>query len=187
LCFIFLLTWFCATAFYVCIFQLGYILVERGVTSPSAVGIGMAFFSACMASGAVLFKYLRLPVAGKLMISFVLSACGFFVVATAHTFTGTVAGACIQGFGSGMVLPTLITWALSKLTAQVRARGTGIWQACFFFGQFSSPMIVLFLKNNLGGLSNAVMAYAVFMGMAAVTAAFVFIRTGVSLQLVEAE
>jgi MFS family permease len=187
LCLIFLLTWFCATAFYICIFQLSFILVERGVTSTSTIGLGAALFSACMCIGAFIFKYLRLPVAGKLMVSFALSACGFFVVAVAHSFTGTVVGACIQGFGSGMVLPTLITWALSKLTMQVRARGTGMWQASFFVGQFASTFIIHILKDNLGGLPNAVMCYSGFMAVAAVIAAACLFRTGFSMQLVEAE
>lgn len=187
MCLIFLLTWYCATAFFICIFQLGFILVERGVTSTSAIGLGAALFSACMVIGAFIFKYLRLPVAGKLMVSFAFSASGFFVIAVTHTYAATVVGACIQGFGSGMILPTMITWALSKLPAHVRARGTGMWQASFFVGQFSSTFIITFLKNHFGGLSNAVLCYSGFMVTAAVIAAIFLIKGGLTQKLVEAE
>jgi len=128
----------------------------------------------------------RLPVAGKLTVSFGLSAVGFFVLALSHSFLFTEVGAAINGLGSGMVLPTLITWALSKLTLPVRARGTGIWQTCFFLGQFVSPLAVLGLKNALGSLGNAVLVYAIFMTVAAVVAIVAFLRTG-SQTLAEAE
>lgn len=183
---IFLLTFFAGTAFYVLLVQLAFILTERGIAAGSAIGVAMAIMSVCMSLGAVIFKYLRIPVAGKLTISFTLSAIGFFAVALSHTFVMTTVGSSITGLGSGMVLPTLITWALSKLPTQVRARGTGIWQSCFFFGQFSSPQIILFLKNNWGGLSNAVMLYGIFMTIAAIGAIGAYFRTGSQL-LVEAE
>jgi MFS family permease len=181
-----LLSFFASTSFYIMIIQLSFILAERGVTDAGTVGLGCAGAVLFMPLGSVLFKMVRLPVAGKLTVSFGLSAVGFFVLALSHSFLFTEVGAAINGLGSGMVLPTLITWALSKLTLPVRARGTGIWQTCFFLGQFVSPLAVLGLKNALGSLGNAVLVYAIFMTVAAVVAIVAFLRTG-SQTLAEAE
>jgi MFS family permease len=181
-----LITLFASTAFYLVIIQLSFILTERGVTSSGMIGLGSAIAVFFGTAGAVLFKVLRLPVAGKLTLSFFLFAVGFFVIAFTHGFLMTEVGASINQLGAGMVLPTLLTWALSKLTAEVRARGTGIWQTAMFLGQFLSPLIVLFLRTTLGSISTAVLVYGVACSVAAVLAAIALLRGG-SQSLAEAE
>jgi MFS family permease len=181
-----LLSFFASTSFYVVIIQLGFILSERGMTSGSAIGFMMAIASVCYALGALVFKVLRMPVPGKLLISFALSAIGFFVIALSHSVLIAMVGTVISGIGSGMILPTLTTWTLSKLTLAVRARGAGIWQASYFLGQFASPLIILGLKNIFGSESNAVMVYAVLMTVSSIAAVPFYLRSG-SQQLVEAE
>jgi len=181
-----LLTVFASTAFYLVIIQLSYILTERGVTSTRTIGLGSAVAVFAGMLGAVLFKVLRLPVTGKLLISFSFLAAGFLMLALVRGFLWTEIAASINQLGAGMVLPTLLTWALSKLTVEVRARGTGIWQTAMFLGQFLSPLIVLGLKNVLGSISGAVLTYGVACSMAAVFAAVSCLRPG-SRQLVETQ
>jgi MFS family permease len=181
-----LLSFFASTSFYVLIVQLGFILTERGMTSGSSIGLMMAIASICMALGALLFKVLRLPVPGKLMVSFTLSAIGFFVIALSHSILFAMVGTVINGIGAGMILPTLTVWTLSKLTLEVRARGAGIWQASFFLGQFASPLIILGLKNLSGSESNAILIYAVFMTVSAAAAVPFYLQSR-SQQFVEAE
>jgi MFS family permease len=181
-----LVTLFASTAFYLLIIQLSFVLTERGVTASGTIGLGCAVAVLFGTVGAVVFKLLRLSVAGKLTISFTLFAVGFFIVAISRGFLATEIGASINQIGAGMVLPTLITWALSELTIEVRARGTGIWQTAMFLGQFLSPLIVLALKNLSGSLSNAVLIYAVACSIAAVASAVSCIRS-TSRTLVEAE
>jgi MFS family permease len=181
-----ILSFFASTSFYVIIVQLGFILTERGMTSGSSIGLMMAIASICMALGALLFKVLRQPVPGKLMVSFTLSAIGFFVIAFSHSILFAMVGTVINGIGAGMILPTLTVWTLSKLTLKVRARGAGIWQASFFLGQFASPLIILGLKNLFGSESNAILTYAVFMTVSAAATIPFYLRSG-SQQFVEAE
>jgi MFS family permease len=181
-----LLSFFASTSFYVLIIQLGFILTERGMTSGSSIGLMMAIASICYALGALVFKVLRLPVPGKLMVSFALSAIGFFVIAFSQSVLLAMVGTAIGGIGSGMILPTLTTWTLSKLTLTVRARGTGIWQASYFLGQFASPLIILGLKNLSGSESKAILIYAVFMTVSAAAAVPFYLRAG-SQQFAEAE
>ena len=152
------------------IIQLSFILSERNVTAPGTIGMAAAIAVMFMALGSALFKFLRLPVAGKLAFSFAFSAIGFFILALSHSFLFTEVGAAINGIGSGMALPILITWALSKLTPSVRASGSGIWQASFFLGQFFSPLSILLLKNTTGSLGNSVIVYAIACSIAAAIA-----------------
>ncbi len=173
-----LITVFASMAFYVVIIQLSFILSERGVTSPGTIGLAAAIAVLFMALGSALFKLLPLPVAGKLAVSFAFSAIGFFALALSHGFVFTEVGAAINGIGSGMALPTLITWAISKLTPAVRASGTGVWQASFFLGQFFSPLTILFLKSTMGSLGSAVLVYAIACSIAAAVAISMSFRSG---------
>jgi MFS family permease len=170
------LAWICAitvfasTAFYVVIVQLSFLLTERGYSSPRLIGMGAGISALTVPLGAVLFRVLRVPVAAKLALSFFFSAAGLYILAFSQTYSITILGAAVNGLGSGIVLPTLITWALAGLVPAVRGTGTGAWQASFFFGQFVSPLIVLGLAHTLGTLSHAVLAYAIACSVASAVA-----------------
>jgi len=161
LLFICAVTIFASTAFYVLVVQLGFLLTERGIASTARIGVGASLAALGVPVGAALFRLLRLSIIGKLTVSFALSSIGFFMVGFADGFTPTVIGAAVNGVGSGLVLPSLITWALSQLSLEVRGRGTGIWNTAMFLGQFLSPLIILALKNASGSLSGAIIIYAV--------------------------
>jgi MFS family permease len=165
-----LLTVFASTAFFVVIVQLGFLLTLRGYSSPKLIGLGSGISSLAVPAGAILFRVLRIRVAGKLALSFGFSAAGFFILALAHTYAMTIVGAAVNGLGSGIILPCLITWALSTLGPKVRGRGTGAWQSSMFFGQFLSPIIILLLTHALGALDLAVFAYAVMCSIACIIA-----------------
>ena len=171
-----LITVFASTAFYVVIVQLGFLLTERGFASPRLIGMAAAISALATPAGAMTFRLLRLPISGKLAISFAFSALGFLILGLSHSYFWTVVSATINGFGSGIVLPALITWALSNLGPSVRGRGTGAWQSSMFFGQFISPLIVLWLARTLGSLSSAVLAYAIACSIACLFALVFFLR-----------
>ncbi len=154
-----LITAFVSTAFYIVVIQLGFLLAERGITSPKLIGRGTAIAVLAMPLGAVLFRFLRARFVTKLALSLVLSSAGFFVVAMSKGYASTVAGGALNDLGSGLALPTLMSWTLSTLPARVRGRGTGAWQSAFAFGQFASPLLILGMAHVLGGRSRAVMAY----------------------------
>jgi MFS family permease len=69
---------------------------------------------------------------------------------------GVVVGAVIAGFGSGVLLPSMITWALSGVRFEERGRSTGWFNAAFFFGQFLTPLLIGGLVAAVGGLPLAV-------------------------------
>jgi MFS family permease len=111
--------------------------------------------------GALLFTLIPWRPVPKLTLAFFLFSCGFFIISLSSTWQAAVAGAVIANLGAGMILPTLITWALTTISPEQRGRGTGAWQAASFLGQFLSPLIILALKRLAGSLSAAIMVYAI--------------------------
>ncbi len=186
------MAWICilgflaSCAFYVLLVQFSFILTERGVTDQKTIGFHTALAVLFMLLGSGLFKLMRLPVAGKLAVSFTLSAVGFLVMALSRGLLFTDIGAAINGLGSGIVLPALLTWALSKLTLEVRARGSGLWQTAWFLGQFASPLSILLFRNLTGSRSNAVLIYAIGCSIGAAVALIVCFQSSAQ-PLAEAE
>ncbi len=66
-----------------------------------------------------------------------------------------VAGAVLTGFATGLLLPTLLTWAVGGLPFARRGRGTGLWTAALFLGEFLSPLLVSALTAVTGGLGTS--------------------------------
>ena len=97
----------------------------------------------------------------------------------AHTYGLTIAGAAINEAGSGLVLPTLVTWVVSRLPVHLRGRGTGAWLSSFALGQFASPLLVLALVRLLGGRVQAIHTYAIACGVAAIVSVVAVWRRGV--------
>jgi len=137
-----LTTLLASVAFYVVVIQLPFLLTTRGYAAPSQIGLGAALAAAAVPLGSVLFRILaRRSVAARLAISFAPSAAGFLLMAHQTGYAGTLAGAFINGVGSGLALPTLLTWATGGDNAHHRGRSTGAWNTAFFLGQFLSPIV----------------------------------------------
>jgi sugar phosphate permease len=66
-----------------------------------------------------------------------------------------IAGAVVTGFGTGVMLPTLLTWAVHDLEYAQRGRGTGIWTGTLFIGEFVSPLVIAAIAGPVGGLQPA--------------------------------
>ena len=162
-----LVTVFAVSAFFVVVVQLSYVLTERGFASPRLIGVAGAVAGLAAPLGVGLFRWIRASYPFKLALSLGLSAAGFALMVLVHGYALTVAGAALNEVGSGLVLPTLLSWALAKLPVEVRGRGTGAWQASFFFGQFVSPLVVLGLLKLTGSLDHAILTYAYACALAA--------------------
>jgi sugar phosphate permease len=70
-----------------------------------------------------------------------------------------------------MILPTLVTWATRDLAFEIRGRGTGLWTASFFLGQFLCGLVISAIASMAGGLSAAFL----MVGVVALSAAAVAI------------
>lgn len=160
---------FGGVVFYVLLVQLSYVLDGAGLKSSAAVGGLIGLMSLATAVGAALFARL-IRHGHRLLLSaqFALAGLGLLLVCATTAVPVIAIGAVATGFATGAMLPTLLTWAVEGLDYAQRGRGTGLWTAALFLGEFLSPLIVAALSGGLGGLrpALAILAIASF-GMAA--------------------
>jgi len=144
--------------FYVLIVELSFKLDSIGVTSTATIGAASAVGSLGTAIGAFLFGRLA-PQGPKFTVplAFGLSGVGLVGLALSSTVPAVVMFAVLTGFGNGLLLPALLTWALGSLTFEQRGRATGVWTSALFLGQFVCPLVILAVSGALGGLGSALM------------------------------
>jgi MFS family permease len=148
-----LVTLFGGTIFYALIVQLPYVLTGLGVTNVSLIGAGTALASLATAAGAFSFKYTAKHGPNRLLpVAFSLAGIGLLVVWFSTTVPLVLSGAVVTSAGTGLMLPTLLTWAVSGLRLEQRGRGTGIWTGSLYIGQFVSPIIIGVTAAVFGGL-----------------------------------
>ncbi|MGJ0383795.1 MFS transporter [Paenarthrobacter nicotinovorans] len=160
-------TLFGGIVFYALIVHLPYVITGLGVTDTGLIGGAAAIASLATAAGAISFRYLAKLGTRKLLIgAFGLAAVGLCLVSLAGNVPLAVLGAVVASSGTGILLPTLLTWAVNGLEFSQRGRGTGIWTGTLFIGQFLTPIILGAAAAGLGNLSLALGA----LGLACVIA-----------------
>jgi MFS family permease len=146
-------------AFYVVPVHLAYLLNGLGIFSPRTIGLLAGLSQVTKAIGSLIFH--RLNIIGfttprLLALSFACSGSGLLVLASATTIKEVAIGVLINGFGGGMVIPTLLTWNMRTLPLERRGLGTGAWHSSMFLGTFVNPIVVLSLAGIAGGRPAAV-------------------------------
>ncbi|WP_375424039.1 MFS transporter [uncultured Friedmanniella sp.] len=151
-----LITLFGGITFYALIVELSYVLTGVGFTSTARIGVIAAVMSLATALGAVAFaKLSHLSPRVLVPAEFALIAVGLLVVFATGSVAVITVGAVLTGFGTGILLPTLLTWAVNQLTFPQRGRGTGLWTGTLFIGEFICPVILAVLITKVGGLQPA--------------------------------
>ncbi|NWL11062.1 MFS transporter [Paenarthrobacter nitroguajacolicus] len=149
-------TLFGGIVFYALIVHLPYVITGLGVTDTGLIGGAAAVASLATAAGAISFRYLAKLGTGKLLVgAFGLAAVGLCVVSAAGSVPLAILGAVVASAGTGVLLPTLLTWAVNGLEFSQRGRGTGIWTATLFIGQFLTPIVLGATAAALGNLALA--------------------------------
>jgi MFS family permease len=142
--------------FYVLIVQLSFKLDSIGVESTAIIGAASAIASLGTAVGGIVFgRQAKRGPAVLVPLAFALSGIGILGLGLSSAVPAVIAFAVVTGFGNGLLLPALLTWALSSLGFEQRGRGTGVWTSAFFIGQFVCPLVVLALTGALGSLGTA--------------------------------
>ncbi len=145
-----------AVLYYVFIVNGGMAFREVGITSSAELGQITAIPSLFIIAGAGVFWLTgRFRSEVQLAIFLALLGTGLAIIGLAPDWKWMVAGLAIQQTGAGMAIPTLIAWAQTKLPFEHRGRGMGVWTACFFFGQFVSPLLVGAIRSLSGTMQVA--------------------------------
>lgn len=155
--------------FYVLIVELSFKLDAIGVHATATIGAVSAIGSLGTAVGGFFFGRLaRRGPAVTVPLAFAVSGVGLVGLALASALPVVVVFAVVTGLGNGLMLPALLTWALGSLTFEQRGRGTGVWTASVFIGQFVCPLVVLGLSGAISGLGSALAVLGVVALAAAV-------------------
>ncbi|MFF4035167.1 MFS transporter [Streptomyces sviceus] len=149
------LTVFGAVLFYTVQVEMAFLLDDMGVRNTAVIGLASAGSSAAIVIGAVLFTRSGRGPRDWLPTAFALCTLGFAVIWLAPDPVVLTLGAVINCLGGGIMLPSLLTLAMSLLDFEDRGRGTGLWTGSFFLGQFICPLVVLALASAVGTRANA--------------------------------
>ncbi|MFE0474804.1 MFS transporter [Streptomyces sp. NPDC058947] len=150
------LTFFGAMVFYTVPVEMSYLLDDLGVENTGVIGLATAIASAATVGGAVTFARLKRSPDPMLPVVLAVCAVGFGVMFLAGNAPLLVIGAIVNCVGTGMLLPALLTSAMSRLSFEDRGRGTGLWTAAFFGGEFLCPLVLLAGEAAVGSLAGAV-------------------------------
>lgn len=170
------LTLFSSALYYVFIINGGLVWQELGISNPKSIGQISALPTLFILVGAAIFWFLgRQGVGSRGQIFAFLATLsgGLAIIGLATDWKWMILGMVIQQTGAGMGVPTLIAWAQGKLPVAHRGRGMGVWTAAFFFGQFSSPLLVSLLRGALGTMQAAFLT-AGLIGLAGAVLVFLF-------------
>lgn len=139
-----------------------------GLKDPARIG----FLTSVASLGVPLGTFIYSRVTGTRVVwllcaEFAAMGAGFLLMSRAATTSAFLMGCAINQVGAGVLLPTLLVWAMSQLHFEIRSRGAGLWTGAFSLGQFLSPIVVTFLALRLGGLlpSFSALAYAALTAM----------------------
>ena len=170
-------TLFASIMFYTMQTQGGFAWNVLGISEPARIGVLTSIASLGVPLGTFIFRGAtkHLSTSQLLALEFSIIATGFIGMGNAHDYRLYLLAASLNQVGCGMILPTLLIWAIRGLPFGVRGRGTGLWTAVFSIGQFGSGITMTYFAKIMGGLLpafSALGAVSVFAGAMAVTAHF---------------
>jgi MFS family permease len=172
-----LITVFGAILFYAFLTQSALALTRFGVHDPAIAGMATMLGTLGVPVGTIVFpRIARFAVGLLLTVEFGVIAVGYIGMGKSLSLDQFVAMSAVMQFGCGLLLPTLVTWAVRPLPFFSRGRGTGAWQGSFALGQFFSGLVTTWLAQRVGGLSSAFLVLGVLSLIAAVLATLLHLR-----------
>ena len=165
--------------FYTLQIQSAPALAGLGVTEPERIGMLTALVSLGVPIGTLVYgRVSRAGVPALLAAEFAVLAAGLSTMGVAATPPTFLAGCALAQLGAGMLLPTLLVWAVGGVPFALRARVTGVWTGAFTLGQFLSPIAVTFAAARVGGLQPGFRVLALVALLAAAVALAMRLRGG---------
>jgi MFS family permease len=148
--------------FYTMQTQGGFAWNILGISDPARIGVLTSIASLGVPLGTFIFRGAtrRLSTSQLLALEFLIIATGFMAMGNSHDYRLYLLAASLNQIGCGMILPTLLIWAIRGLAFEVRGRGTGLWTAVFSVGQFASGITMTYFAKIMGGLLPAFSALA---------------------------
>ncbi len=162
-------TIFASTLFYTVQIMASSGLTALGSPDPARNGFLTSIASLGVPLGTFIYsRVTNTPVVRLLIAEFAIMGVGFLLMSNAGSVPAFLIGCGINQVGAGLLLPTLLVWAMSQLDFEIRGRGAGLWTGAFALGQWLSPIVITFFSLRMGGLlpSFSVLGYAALMALA---------------------
>jgi MFS family permease len=134
--------------------QVSNVLSEYyGIQSPSKLGLFTGLAGLCVAGGTLLYRQFtaRLVVPTQLLVAFGLLAASYVMMNHSPTASSFIGWLVVNQVGCGMLLPSLVVWAMGTLPFEVRGRGTGLFMTGWWLGQPLSTQAVALLRGQQAG------------------------------------
>jgi MFS family permease len=144
-----------AIMFYVLQVGLSYLVSREQATVIATLG-SVATAVTSLSFGRLVGRGIHLLLA----LAFALGGVGLLTTVATGSPLITGVGYVVTSLGSGLMLPTLLTWSVNSLQFKQRGRGTGMWTGCFFLSQFICGVLVSAANESAGGLKNLVWVIA---------------------------
>lgn len=159
--------------YFVAVIHLGLIFAGLGAVSPATISWLIMLCNIGTIAAGYYFRHQQRAIPGNLALLYLAVAVGLIGVGLSSGYRTGLPFAIILYFGTGLVVPLLLSWALRSLDDVYRGRGMGIWMSCFFCGQFICPPLTALLIRASHGVLHAIVIIGVLcMLLAAV--AFMF-------------
>lgn len=138
--------------FYSATVQIGQAFSAFGFGGPARMGIWIAVASVGVPVGATLFSVVpKMETSVLLAAEFAVFGAMFIALGHVRTEPMFVAAAFTSLIAAGLLMPTLISWAINGLDTQVRGICVGIFQSTFALSSFVSGLVISTLTVRLSG------------------------------------
>jgi MFS family permease len=130
------------------------------ISNSSAAESGIAIAASTLAGAIASSRYgalkKSLNFSTIVIIAFVLTAIGLFVISWGHSYQLVLCGLIIGGLGFGLMMPNLSVWLMAIAPDFFRGKALGGLTTFIFLGQFMSPILFQPLINivELGNTYN---------------------------------
>lgn len=140
---------------------------------PQQIGVGYTLNSAGVMLATFVFGWVlagRTSIGLQLFVSLGVAGIGCLMMGKASSPDMLTAGAVVNGFGCGLMLPATVTWTMRSLPFSKRGFGIGAFQSAQMLGMAISSLVVVTLGNSIGSRAAGVAQFGIWMLSAAVIA-----------------
>ncbi|WP_090812323.1 MFS transporter [Paraburkholderia tuberum] len=165
------LLFFAAISMFVAAVELSFVLKSIGTATPGQIGMIMGVSHLALVIGALCTRFTR-PLGSKfcLVASFSFMAVGLIGISEAPVIGlgWTLVAVVLHSAGCGIAIPSIADIVMSKLPVERRAKGSGGYVSCVFFGEFAAPIIVAIISANTGSNLVGIRAVGIIILMIAI-------------------
>lgn len=148
-----------------------------GIRSAAALGVYTATAGLSVAVGTLIYRAIgKFNFSVQLALAFGMLGCSYVMMNHVSQTSQFTIWLVVNQLGAGILLPTLVVFAMSQLPFEMRGRGTGIFMMGWWLGQPLSTQIAAVLKERTGSLAAAMQVLGIVCLIAVAVALISFSR-----------